>query len=220
MRWITEKLIPVFVVGSFLFGVCWLAWTAWLFSTSEMSSVWSKGELGDFVNGLGGIAFFIICLTSYLQHEELKRHRIQASESDILRAFEVLKPELENLSVRIVAKISLSKEGEGYTEEFQKWHNRFNNENDRTVFLRRLSKDAWVKSLQNDVVKSEHREHLTNSIHRFLTIMKSINNQLDETRPDENFRSAIKQTEIFQAYETLKKITALCQSASKSQLVL
>ena len=36
--------------------------------------------------------------------------------------------------------------------------------------------------------------------------MKSINNQLDETRPDENFRSAIKQTEIFQAYETLKKI--------------
>ena len=89
MRWITEKLIPVFVVGSFLFGVCWLAWTAWLFSTSEMSSVWSKGELGDFVNGLGGIAFFIICLTSYLQHEELKRHRIQASESDILRAFEV-----------------------------------------------------------------------------------------------------------------------------------
>ena len=100
--------------------------------------VWSKGELGDFVNGLGGIAFFIICLTSYLQHEELKRHRIQASESDILRAFEVLKPELENLSVRIVARISLSKKGEGYTEEFQKWHNRFNNENDRTVFLRRL----------------------------------------------------------------------------------
>jgi len=83
-----------------------------------------------------------------------------------------------------------------------------------------LNVDLLMKSLENDVVKSEHREHLMNSIHRFLTIMKSINNQLDETRPDENFRSAIKQTEIFQAYETLKKITALCQSASKSQLVL
>ena len=93
-------------IGLILF---WLVGGVYLFLKPEHNQFWGLGELGDyFGGGLGGLAILMIIYTAKLQANQLELQSSELRESGVMRSYELFKPELEGLSVRIVSKLSNS----------------------------------------------------------------------------------------------------------------
>ena len=130
----------------------------------------------------------------------------QNYEEGVFRTFEALKPELENTSVRIVAKALISKTDKFDLldgETFEDLRKRFW-EVDRTVFLRTLSKPDFVTLLEAKVNAGDREVEA--AIERFGKMMLFLSEYVDKgnQQADNSFRKALKSTEVFITFETLK----------------
>jgi len=168
---------------------------------------WSRGELGDFLSGLGGFALILVGPTAAFQYMQLKEQQKQSHEAGALKIFETLKPELENLSVRIFAK-GMGVKGfslphlEG--ETFQSLRQRFW-EFDRTLFFRQLQKEAVIREIE---IRFESGDtELIEAVVRFKNMMAFLESYVSKTDTylEDDFKTALKSTEVFQAYGVLSK---------------
>ena len=203
------KYIYVVVIASLLLITVWLIWGTWLFGYANTESLsWSRGEIGDYIGGgLGGIAAFGVLYTLLLQGQQLNDQKIQESKAATLRVFELLKPEVENLSARIISKVDLSelKDGEAFEEMYDKF-TKF----DRTVFLR-----AMQKIENRDIFRpNQNNTELNKAATRFKLILDYLCKELDagSIGSDDGFSDAIRQTEMYQTY-------TICFDVNKSNSV-
>ena len=105
-------------IGLILF---WLIGGVYLFLKPEHNQFWGLGELGDyFGGGLGGLAILMIIYTAKLQANQLELQSSELKESGVMRSYELFKPELEGLSVRIVSKLSNSDKVKISNDDFSK----------------------------------------------------------------------------------------------------
>lgn len=96
--------IRLLIGFSFALILAWIVYGVKLFyfTQSEFQN-WQIGELGDYVGGgLGGIAVIGVIYTIWLQGQQLEDQKIQDSKAATLRLFELLKPEVENLSAQVL----------------------------------------------------------------------------------------------------------------------
>ena len=208
-------MLDFFVKRAFWFGVMifiiWVMIGVYLFTMEPFQFSWSRGEIGDFLNGLGGIALVIIGPTALYQYSQLKEQMNQNYEEGVFRTFETLKPELENLSVRIVAKAVTSKTEKSSLlddESFEQLRRRFW-DFDRTVFLRAIAKPDFIEFLETKVKRGD--TDLIDAIQRFGSMMLFLHEYVEKEKPhvDLTFRSALKATEVFITFNHLKNSTII-----------
>ena len=192
----------------FMIFLVWVALGVFLFFYLEPYNYeWSRGEVGDFLNGLGGLALILVGPTAVWQYRQLQEQQKQSYEEGVLRIFETLKPELENLSIRIFAKamgVNSYSVPELEGETFETLRDRFW-KFDRTVFLRQLQKPSIIVELE-DCIQSNDRE-LRESLERFLEMMEFLSNYVGtkDKNVENDFKAALKATEIFQTHACLIK---------------
>ena len=203
-------LDKAFLVGVILF-IAWVGIGVYLFAMDPFEYSWSRCEVGDFLNGLGGIALVIIGPTALWQYVQLKEQQKQAYEEGVFRTFETLKPELENISVRVVAKSvkklpDVSKILEG--EQFEDLRDRFWRV-DRTVFLRTMQKKEFIGYLEKCVLEGD--EDVKESLGRFGGMMLFLNNYVDRENEyiEQDFKQALQSTEVFTTYNRLRSSNAI-----------
>ena len=203
-------LDKAFLVGVILF-IAWVGIGVYLFAMDPFEYSWSRGEVGDFLNGLGGIALVIIGPTALWQYVQLKEQQKQAYEEGVFRTFETLKPELENISVRVVAKSvkklpDVSKILEG--EQFEDLRDLFWRV-DRTVFLRTMQKKEFIGYLEKCVLEGD--EDVKESLGRFGGMMLFLNNYVDRENEyiEQDFKQALQSTEVFTTYNRLRSSNAI-----------
>ena len=118
----------------------------------------------------------------------------------MFRTFQALKPEIENVSARIVSKIIKEKLVNDTEKDFDEMLKKFLN-GDRTVFLRAIKK----KEYKNIIIKTNNPPEVMESCIRFKNLINVVYNEIKD-KPEEDFSKAIKATEIFQAYYIFSKI--------------
>ena len=159
---------------------------------------WARGEIGDFIGGgLGGLAVFLLIFTSWIQLRQLSNQEKDLKEASVFRTFEALKPEVENISVRIVSKIIKAKLVDDTEKEFDEMLKKFRN-GDRTVFLRAIN-DKKYKEI---ISKKIHNLEVKESCERFRNLISVVYNEIKD-KPNEDFSKAIRSTEVFQVYEKI-----------------
>ena len=185
----------------------WLIGGIYLFIKPEHKQFWSIGELGDyFGGGLGGLAIVMIIITTMLQADQLdmqtKQLESQSSElkeSGVLRSYELFKPELEGLSVRIVSKLiksSLIETTDNFNDLYEKY------KYDKTVFLREIKK---IIDINNKKILGKDKE-LNTAISDYKTLCRKLEISLEDASPEDDFSKAMRSTEIFKCYKELKDL--------------
>lgn len=196
-------------IGSIIFSglvfVLWIMLGIWLFSIEPFDYSWSRGEIGDFLNGLAAISLIFIGPTAMWQYKQLQSQQVQNYEEGVFRTFEMLKPELENLSVRIVAKtIKKADKKELFleNESFNCLLNKY--KFDKTCFMRVIQKPIFLREMSN-VLKDENHDFIT-SILRFRNMMDFLNNYVEEKGSQNDFKKALQSTELFLTYKSLNTL--------------
>jgi len=185
----------------------WLIGGIYLFIKPDHKQFWSIGELGDyFGGGLGGLAIVMIIITTMLQADQLdmqtKKIESQSSElkeSGVLRSYELFKPELEGLSVRIVSKLiksSLIETTDNFNDLYEKY------KYDKTVFLREIKK---IININNKKILGKDKE-LNTAISDYKTLCRKLEISLEDASPEDDFSKAMRSTEIFKCYNALKQL--------------
>jgi hypothetical protein len=186
---LTNKANISFVLFWFSVGLgfAWIAWFCYLFFGNHTHS-WARGEAGDFLGGgLGAISVIFIAYALFLQ---IKQNQ-DVFEAGVFRTFETLKPELEGLSVRIISKTFEGRDT--FDEMFEKYR-----KGDRTVFLREMQKKS-----EEILSVSKTNLELKDAMERYKKMMVLLDSALKKTEKndDGDFSEAIKQTEVYRAYE-------------------
>jgi len=194
------------------FGIlaAWVSFGTYLFMLDPFSYEWSRGEIGDFLKGLGGIALVIIGPTAWWQYIQLKDLKKQSYEEGVFRTFETLKPELENISVRVVGKAVKSHstkskllENTSFNEMRQRYW-----DVDRTIFLRTMQKDHF-KAFMEECVKNNNQE-LIEALRRYRQMMHFLDDYVENSEiSDSEFKGALQATEVFVTYKSLQKSSLL-----------
>ena len=194
--------------AGFVFFLIWLGLGIYLFFGIEpFDYSWSRGEIGDFLNGLGGIALIIIGPTAFWQYTQLKEQQKQNFEEGVFRTFETLTPELQNISVRIAAKL-ISKKNEKTElfedESFNDWKDKYW-ATDRTIFLRALQKEEFIKIIENKI--KEEDDDLCRALERFGSMMNFLEGYFTESNDyiEKDFKIALQSTEVFISYYKLNE---------------
>ena len=154
---------------SIIIFVLWISLGVWLFTIEPFNYSWSRGEIGDFLNGLAAISLIFIGPTALWQYRQLKEQQAQSYEEGVFRTFEMLKPELANLSVRIVAKTVDNNEQKYEFLDYQSFDEikeKFTL--DKTCFLRIIQKEKFLVHLENEVLGAEidKKVELQNALNR------------------------------------------------------
>ena len=179
----------------------WALWGLYLF----LSKDWAIGEIGDFYGGgIGALTLLIVVYTVWEQYQHSRKLEQDLFEASLFRTFEALKPEAENLSVRIVSKARKSKLISMSQKEFDLMLSKFRESGDRTVFLRAIkdNKKIFKKNITD--------EEFLKSVGRFTNILNLIEKGLEKIKStsddhsDDDFVQAIKSTELFETYIVLK----------------
>ena len=175
----SSSTVKTILIPTVLITILWVIFGAWLFVTRDG---WAIGELGDFFGGgLAAATVILIIWTARLQLKQIAQQQREMEESSIFRTFEVLKPELEGLSVRIISKAVEA--GLIHLEsDFDFLLKKYYDREDRTVFLREMQKNAVVlrKSM------ADEHEELRQSILRFRNMVRFIRTNLETVSADEN----------------------------------
>lgn len=192
---------------SIIIFVLWISLGLWLFTIEPFNYSWSRGEIGDFLNGLAAISLIFIGPTALWQYRQLKEQQVQSYEEGVFRTFEMLKPELANLSVRIVAKTVDNREQKYEfldSQSFEEIKEKFSL--DKTCFLRIIQKEKFLVHLENKLLGAEMDEkvELQNALNRYLKMMKFLDHYLNKSDDANEFCFALRSTEVFQTYESLK----------------
>ena len=187
-------------IGLILF---WLVGGIYLFLKPEHNQFWGLGELGDyFGGGLGGLAILMIIYTAKLQANQLELQSSELRESGVMRSYELFKPELEGLSVRIVSKLSNSDKVKISKSDFNLLYEKYQVKGDKTVFLREIQKIIQSKNGEISGLDSEADE----AINRYKDICYKLEQYLQDEETGDDFSKAMRSTEIFQCYNALKKL--------------
>lgn len=139
--------------GPFFIGLAGLAWIAlglWLIFSGDIA--WGFGELGDFFGGgLGGLAFFLLIYTTWMQRKDLERQQELQDIDSMTQRFSVLRADLENASAQVASK------AKACTEEFDSCscsvckvfdeHLRRFKKGERNIFMRHVSCESDTYSL-------------------------------------------------------------------------
>lgn len=192
---------------SIIIFVLWISLGVWLFTIEPFNYSWSRGEIGDFLNGLAAISLIFIGPTALWQYRQLKEQQAQSYEEGVFRTFEMLKPELANLSVRIVAKTVDNNEQKYEFLDYQSFDEikeKFTL--DKTCFLRIIQKEKFLVHLENEVLGAEidKKVELQNALNRYLKMMEFLDHYLNKSDDANEFCFALRSTEVFQTYESLK----------------
>ena len=196
-----KNVVFIYTIGLITLG--WISTFVYLFFfvTDITNFSWTRGEIGDFIGGgLGGIAVLLLIFTSLIQVKHLENQEKDLEEASVFRTFQALKPEIENVSVRIVSKIIKAKLVNDTEKEFDEMLKKFLN-GDRTVFLRAIKK----KEYKNIIIKTNNPPEVMESCIRFKNLINVVYNEIKD-KPEEDFSKAIKATEVFQAYDIFSKI--------------
>ena len=188
-------------IGLILF---WLVGGVYLFLKPEHNQFWGLGELGDyFGGGLGGLAILMIIYTAKLQANQLELQSSELRESGVMRSYELFKPELEGLSVRIVSKLSNSDKVKISNDDFNLLYEKYQVKGDKTVFLREIQK-IIIQSMNGKIsgLDSEADE----AINRYKDICYKLEQYLQDEETGDDFSKAMRSTEIFQCYNALKQV--------------
>ena len=187
-------------IGLILF---WLVGGVYLFLKPEHNQFWGLGELGDyFGGGLGGLAILMIIYTAKLQANQLELQSSELRESGVMRSYELFKPELEGLSVRIVSKLSNSDKIKISKSDFNLLYEKYQVKGDKTVFLREIQKIIQSKNGEISGLDSEADE----AINRYKDICYKLEQYLQDEETGDDFSKAMRSTEIFQCYNALKQL--------------
>jgi len=187
-------------IGLILF---WLVGGIYLFLKPEHNQFWGLGELGDyFGGGLGGLAILMIIYTAKLQANQLELQSSELRESGVMRSYELFKPELEGLSVRIVSKLSNSDKVKISKSDFNLLYEKYQVKGDKTVFLREIQKIIQSKNGEISGLDSEADE----AINRYKDICYKLEQYLQDEETGDDFSKAMRSTEIFQCYNALKQL--------------
>ncbi|MDA8654092.1 hypothetical protein N9M50_03045 [Alphaproteobacteria bacterium] len=184
----SKNYSKLFIAIGISFSVAWISWGALIFF-GDHSYEWARGEAGDFIGG--GVGAFSIIFIAYALYLQVIQNQ-DVFEAGVFRIYETLKPELEGLSVRIIAKTM------GNNDEFDSMYSKYR-EGDKTVFLREMQK-ANLSFRDLDKANLE----LYEAMNRFRKIMFLLEGALKRTRAisDEDFSEALNATEIFITYRT------------------
>lgn len=196
-----KNVVIIYIIGLITLG--WISTFVYLFFfvTDITNYSWIRGEIGDFIGGgLGGIAVFLLIFTSWIQVKHLENQEKDLKEAGVFRTFQALKPEIENISARVVSKIIKAKLVNDTGREFDEMLKKFLN-GDRTVFLRAIRK----KNYKNIIIKTDNPPEVMVSCTRFKNLINVVYNEIKD-KPEEDFSKAIKATEIFQVYDIFSKI--------------
>ena len=187
-------------IGLILF---WLVGGVYLFLKPEHNQFWGLGELGDyFGGGLGGLAILMIIYTAKLQANQLELQSSELRESGVMRSYELFKPELEGLSVRIVSKLSNSDKVRISNDDFNLLYEKYQVKGDKTVFLREIQKIIQSMNGKISGLDSEADE----AINRYKDICYKLEQYLQDEETGDDFSKAMRSTEIFQCYNALKQL--------------
>ena len=187
-------------IGLILF---WLVGGVYLFLKPEHNQFWGLGELGDyFGGGLGGLAILMIIYTAKLQANQLELQSSELRESGVMRSYELFKPELEGLSVRIVSKLSNSDKVKISNDDFNLLYEKYQVKGDKTVFLREIQKIIQSMNGKISGLDSEADE----AIKRYKEICYKLEQYLQDEETGDDFSKAMRSTEIFQCYNALKQL--------------
>jgi len=187
-------------IGLILF---WLVGGVYLFLKPEHNQFWGLGELGDyFGGGLGGLAILMIIYTAKLQANQLELQSSELRESGVMRSYELFKPELEGLSVRIVSKLSNSDKVKISNDDFNLLYEKYQVKGDKTVFLREIQKIIRDNNGKISGLDSEADE----AINRYKDICYKLEQYLQDEETGDDFSKAMRSTEIFQCYNALKRV--------------
>jgi hypothetical protein len=194
---------------SILLITIWISIGIYLFFISDNNYIWTIGELGDyFGGGIGAVAVLSIVYTMWIQHKQINEQKEEMHEAGVFRVFQALKFECEGLSARIISKVIKSKlyklkDGEA---DFQKMLKKFH-QNDRTVFLRAMQKDKFLKVIKLRNKDKDKDKELKASCERFRKMLILLDNSLEHIKEldGKDFTNAIKSTEIYQAYKKCLK---------------
>ena len=192
-------------IGLILF---WLVGGIYLFLKPEHNQFWGLGELGDyFGGGLGGLAILMIIYTAKLQANQLELQSSELKESGVMRSYELFKPELEGLSVRIVSKLSNSDKVKISNDDFNLLYEKYQVKGDKTVFLREIQK---IIQRQNGKILGLDSE-ADEAINRYKDICYKLEQYLQDEETGDDFSKAMRSTEIFQCYNALKQLSNLSE---------
>ena len=192
-------------IGLILF---WLVGGIYLFLKPEHNQFWGLGELGDyFGGGLGGLAILMIIYTAKLQANQLELQSSELRESGVMRSYELFKPELEGLSVRIVSKLSNSDKVKISNDDFNLLYEKYQVKGDKTVFLREIQKIIRDNNGKISGLDSEADE----AINRYKDICYKLEQYLQDEETGDDFSKAMRSTEIFQCYNALKQLSNLSE---------
>ena len=192
-------------IGLILF---WLVGGVYLFLKPEHNQFWGLGELGDyFGGGLGGLAILMIIYTAKLQANQLELQSSELRESGVMRSYELFKPELEGLSVRIVSKLSNSDKVKISNDDFNLLYEKYQVKGDKTVFLREIQKIIQSMNGKISGLDSEADE----AINRYKDICYKLEQYLQDEETGDDFSKAMRSTEIFQCYNALKQLSNLSE---------
>ena len=187
-------------IGLILF---WLVGGVYLFLKPEHNQFWGLGELGDyFGGGLGGLAILMIIYTAKLQANQLELQSSELRESGVMRSYELFKPELEGLSVRIVSKLSNSDKVKISNDDFNHLYEKYQVKGDKTVFLREIQKIIQSMNGKISGLDSEADE----AVNRYKDICYKLEQYLQDEETGDDFSKAMRSTEIFQCYNALKQL--------------
>ena len=187
-------------IGLILF---WLVGGVYLFLKPEHNQFWGLGELGDyFGGGLGGLAILMIIYTAKLQANQLELQSSELRESGVMRSYELFKPELEGLSVRIVSKLSNSDKVKISNDDFNLLYEKYQVKGDKTVLLREIQKIIQSMNGKISGLDSEADE----AINRYKDICYKLEQYLQDEETGDDFSKAMRSTEIFQCYNALKRV--------------
>jgi len=187
-------------IGLILF---WLVGGVYLFLKPEHNQFWGLGELGDyFGGGLGGLAILMIIYTAKLQANQLELQSSELRESGVMRSYELFKPELEGLSVRIVSKLSNSDKIKISKSDFNLLYEKYQVKGDKTVFLREIQKIIQSMNGKISGLDSEADE----AVNRYKDICYKLEQYLQDEETGDDFSKAMRSTEIFQCYNALKQL--------------
>ena len=191
---ILQKFLLALVMGLTAF---WLWWGVNLFTSRD----YSPGEPGDFFSG--GVIFLIIYIT-FLQLLQMAKQDKENAEATVLRAYEVLKPELEGVAGQIVSKLYKigAIDRKQTATEFAVLKLKFLD--DRSVFLRELQKPAYrlaIESLTDPEQLDERVAPAIRACARYKDLMSvMVGNLAVYNESDHDVVKTITKTDAYLAY--------------------
>ena len=194
---IGNKVAVAFVIAC---TAAWLLWGVHIFIFRSPS--FGPGEPGDFVSG--SVIFLVIYIT-FLQLAQMARQDRENAEATVLRAFEVLKPELEGVAAQIVSKLSAASVL-SLKDDMGTLKSKF--KDDRSVFCRELQKvdvdQAAIKFVTKRAIASGPQDTLQQAdaaLKRYKHLMSALDHNLSELKGNTKIKivDSVEATDIYLA---------------------